>query len=440
MVMESLGSGLKDALRKIAGLGVVDREAVEAVVRDMQRTLLQSDVDVGMVSEISQNIKKKVLGEQPPAGMSVKEFFVKVLYEEVVSFLGKEKGEIPLKKQRILVIGLYGSGKTTTLSKMGKWFKTRGLSVGMVACDTHRPAAQDQLQQLGKQIDVKVYSEGKSPEEVAKQAVEKAKEDVLLFDSAGRDALDEELARELKALGKIIKPDEVLLVLPADIGQAAKKQATEFNKLVGITGIVITKLDGTAKGGGALAAAAVSGSTIKFIGIGERPDDLEAYDPQRFVAKLTGYGDIQGLLEKAKQAGVEGSAKKMMEGEFTMDSFFEQIKSMQKMGSLSKVADMIPGMGKVKIPKGFLDVQEDKMKKWGFAIQSMSPAERKDPEIIKTTRITRIARGSGMQEADVRELLKYFKQAKKVMKMAKGGKGLKRGPLAQIARQFGMSA
>jgi len=326
---------------------------------------------------------------------------------------------------------------TTSIGKLAKWFKTRGLSVGVVGCDVHRPAAQEQLKQLAEKVDAKVYLEGKGAEGIAKEAL-KAKEDVLIFDSAGRDALDEGLAKELKSLGEIIKPDEVLLVLPADIGQAAKKQATEFNKLVGITGIVVTKLDGTARGGGALAATAASGAKVKFIGVGEKPEDLEIYDPQRFVSRLIGYGDIQGLLDKAKEAGLEKTGKRLLEEKFTLDIFYEQIKSMQGMGSLSKMVEMIPGVGKAKIPKGMLDVQEGKMKKWKFIIESMTPEEKEEPEVIKTPRISRIAKGSGSTEADVRELMKYYKQAKKIMKMAKGGKGLKRGPLAQLAKQFGM--
>lgn len=439
MVLEGLGSGLKNALKKIAGMGVVDKEAVEAVVRDLQRSLLQADVDVALVSDLTGRIKKKVLGDEPPTGMTVKEYFIKILYDELVAFLGEERGEVQLQKQRILVVGLFGSGKTTTIGKLAKWFKTRGLSVGVVGCDVHRPAAQDQLAQLAKQVEVKVYLEGKGAEGIAKKALEQSKDDVLIVDSAGRNALDEELAKELKALGKVIQPDEVLLVLPADIGQAAKKQATEFNKLVGITGIVVSKLDGTARGGGALAAAAASGARVKFIGVGEGPEDLEVYDPQRFVSRLIGYGDIQGLLEKAKEAGVESVSKRLLEGKFTMDDFLEQIKGMQGMGSLSKMVDMIPGMGS-KIPKDMLDVQEEKMKKWAFVIQSMTVQEKEEPETIKGTRIKRLAKGSGTSENEVRELLKYYKQAKKVIKLTKGGKGLKRGPLAQIAKQFGMQA
>jgi signal recognition particle subunit SRP54 len=399
-----------------------------------------SDVDVELVAELSGKIKKKVLDEKPPAGMTVRDYFIKTLYDEIVYFLGEEKAEVALKKQKIIVVGLFGSGKTTTIGKVAKWFKVRGLKVGAVACDTHRPAAQDQLEQIGQSIGIAVYREGKSPLDIANKAMEKSREDVLIFDSAGRDALDKNMAKELKEMGEKIKPDEVLLVIPADIGQAARKQAEEFSKLVGITGIVVTKLDGTAKGGGALAAAHVSGAKVKFIGVGEKPDDIEVYDPRRFVSRLIGYGDIQGLLDKAKQAGVEVSeekARKLLEGKFTMLDFQDQIKQLRKMGSMSKFMEMVPGVSGMKIPGGLLDVQEGKMKKWPCMIDSMTKDEREDPEIIKHARVQRIARGSGCQESEVRELLKYYKQIKKVMKLTKGGKGLKRGPLAQLVKQFG---
>lgn len=440
MVLERLGSGLKETFRRIAGLGVVDKEAVERIIRDLQRTLIQSDVDVHLVFELSQKIKKKILKE-PPKGMTLKEYFIKTLYDEIVDLLGRESGKLSLKEQRILIIGLFGSGKTTTCGKLALWFKKRGLSPALVACDTHRAAAKEQLKQIGKKLDVPVYFEGKKAEDIAKNALKKAKENVLIFDSAGRDALDKELAKELKNLGKIIQPDEVFLVIPADIGQAAKKQTEEFNRMVGITGLVVTKLDGTAKGGGALAAASVSGSKIRMIGVGEKPEDLEEYDPQRFVSRLIGYGDIQGLLEKAKEAGVEESAKKIMEGRFTLNEFYEQIGSLQKMGSLSSLISMIPGFSGAitkKLPKDFLDVQEDKMKRWKFIIDSMTPKEREDPDIVKQSRVHRIAKGSGTTQAEVRELLKSYKQVKKFLKMTGGGKAFRRGPFAKLAKQFGM--
>ncbi|MEM5871417.1 MAG: signal recognition particle receptor subunit alpha [Candidatus Aenigmatarchaeota archaeon] len=442
MVLDKFGSGIKDIFRRVMGLSVVDKATVESIVRDLQRTLIQSDVDVKLVFEISQNIKNKILKEQPPKGMTLKEYFIKTLYDEIVSLLGKEKGKLLLKPQKILLIGLYGSGKTTTCGKLALWFKKRGLSTALVACDTHRAAAQDQLIQIAKQIEVKVYYQGKNPQDIAKNALKEAKENVLIFDSAGRSALDSELAKELKSLGEIIKPDEVFLVIPADIGQAARKQAEEFNKLVGITGIIITKMDGTAKGGGALAAASVSGSHVRMIGVGEKVDDLEEYDPQRFVSRLIGYGDLQGLLEKAKEAGIEKTAQKIMEGRFTMNEFYEQIVSMQKMGSLSKIMNMLPGVSgglAKKLPENFIDVQEEKMKKWKYIIDSMTKEERENPEIIKQSRIQRIAKGSGTSPSDVKELLKAYEQVKKLLKMTAGGKAFKRGPFARLLKQFGFN-
>ncbi|MFH1445209.1 MAG: signal recognition particle receptor subunit alpha [Nanoarchaeota archaeon] len=439
MVLKKFGDALKGTFKKIAGMSVVDKEAVEMIVHELQRSLIQADVDVAMVAELSKNIKSKVLEAKIPEGISLKEYFIKTLYDETVAFLGEEKATVQLKKQRIIVIGLFGSGKTTTIGKIAKWFKVRGLNPGLVACDTHRAAAQEQLKQLAQKVDVAFYADGKKPADIAKNALKKAKEEVLIFDSAGRDALDKELAKELKDLGNIIKPDEVLLVIPADLGQAAKEQAEEFNKLVGITGVVVTKLDGTAKGGGALAATAVSGAKVKFIGLGEKIGDLELYDPKRFVSRLIGYGDIQGLLEKAKEAGLdENSVKKIMEGQFTMTEFQEQIKSMQKMGPLSKITEMVPGMSGMKIPDGMLDIQEEKMKKWQYMIDSMTQYERNEPDDIKQARIKRLANGSGTTEAEVRELLKYYKQIKKIMKLTKGGKGFKRGPFARIAKQMGL--
>jgi signal recognition particle subunit SRP54 len=440
MALDSFGDSLKSTFRKIAGLGTVDKQAVETIVRELQRSLLQADVDVGLVAELSSRIKRQILESKPPAGLTLKEHFIKILYEEMVAFMGSEKGEMHLKPQRILLAGLFGSGKTTSAGKLGRWFKVRGLSVGLVACDTHRPAAQEQLRQIGHKLEIPVYSQGKSPQDIAKNTLKTAKEDVLIFDSAGRDALDRELAKELEEMGRIIQPQEVLLVLPADIGQAARKQAEEFNKLVGITGILVSKLDGTAKGGGALAASSASGAKVKFIGVGEKSEDLEVYDPQRFVSRLIGYGDLQGLLEKAKEVGVdEESARKMVEGRFTLNEFMEQISAMQKMGPLTKIAEMIPGVSGMKIPKDMLDVQQEKMKRWRHIMSSMTPAEKEDPELIKHSRIVRIARGSGAKEQDVREILKYYKQVQKFMKMAKGGKGLKRGPLARLVKQMGLN-
>ena len=439
MVLDRLSSGLKDTFKKIAGLGVVDKEAVDRIVLDLQRSLLQADVDVSLVSELSKKIKDKVLKEKPPVGLTLKEYFIKTLYDELVNFLGSEKGELEIKPQRILMVGLFGSGKTTTSGKLAKWIKTRGLSVGFVACDVHRPAAKEQLKQLAKQLEIKAYTDGKKAEDVAREALKQSKEDVLIFDTAGRNALDSELANELKNLANLVKAEEVLLVIPADLGQAAKKQASEFVKLVGITGIIVTKLDGTAKGGGALSAASVTGAKVKFVGLGEKMEALEEYDPKRFVSRLIGYGDIQGLLEKAKDVGLdEKKAQKIASGEFTLEDFIEQIKGMQKMGPLSSLTSMIPGLSGAKIPKELLDVQEGKMTKWKHMIGSMTPEERQNPELIKQSRAIRIAKGSGTKPEDVKGLIKNYEKIKKMMKMVGGEKGLKRGQFAQIAKQMGL--
>ncbi|RLJ08304.1 MAG: signal recognition particle protein [Candidatus Aenigmatarchaeota archaeon] len=426
MVLERLSG----TFRRIIGLSKFDKEEVEAVLRDVQRTLISADVDLELVAELTDRVRKRVLEGKPEPGMTLKELFVKTLYDEIVSILGEGK-QPGLKPQKILVIGLFGSGKTTTIGKLAKWFKSRGLSVGVVGCDLHRPAAQAQLKQIAEKVGASVYLEGKDPVDIAKRAL-KAKEDVLIFDSAGRDSLDRKLAQELKELEKVIKPDEVWLVIPAELGQAAKKQTQGFQKLVGITGIIITRMDGTAKGGGALTAAKLTGAKVVFLGTGEKLEDLESYEPKRFVARLIGWGDLEGLLERAKLAGIE--PKKEIELErFTLNDFYEQIKNMQKLGSLDRIVQHLPGFGMLKLPKDLLSVQEEKLKRWSYAIQSMTPEERENPEIIRGSRIRRISKGSGVPESEIRELLKYYKQIKKLLKQL-GGKKLKRGILGRFGK------
>ncbi len=441
-MLEKLSSGLKAALRKIAKAGYIDKKTVDELTRDIQRTLLATDVDVKLVFQLTEAIKKRALEEKPAKGMTAREHVVNVVYEELVKFVGKEP-EIMLKPGKILFIGLFGSGKTTSIGKLARFYQKKGLKPALIGCDVHRPAAMDQLKQIAEQLNVPYYisKETKDAVKIAKDGLDKlGKYDILIFDSSGRDALDQELADELKKLGETIKPDEVLLTIPADLGQAAGEQATEFNKLVGITGIFLTKLDGTARGGGAITACAITGSPVKFIGIGEKMDALETFDPERFISRLIGFGDLQSLIEKASEA-IEPKkagelAEKFVEGKFTMDDFYEQLKSVGKMGSLQSVMEMIPGMSSMKLPKGMdMAKQEDKMKKWGYIIESMTKAERKDPEIIDASRIKRIAKGSGTQEPEIRELLKNFKQSKKMMKMF-SGKSMKRGAMSKLAKKF----
>ena len=275
----------------------------------------------------------------------------------------------------------------------------------------------------------------KDPVKIAKTGLEKFKKyDIIIIDASGRSSLDKELADELKKLGDLVKPDEVLLTIPADLGQAAGEQAEGFKKLVGITGIFLTKMDGTARGGGALTSCAITGAPIKFIGIGEKLDAMEIFDPERFVSRLIGFGDMQGLLEKAKEAEFKPeTAEKIISGKFSMDEFFEQLQSMQKMGSMKSVLGSIPGIASMKLPKD-MDVskQEQKMKKWGYIIQSMTKKERADPTSINPPRVKRIAKGSGTKESEVRELLKTYQQMKKMMKMFSG----KRGVMGKMMKRF----
>jgi signal recognition particle subunit SRP54 len=436
-MLEKLGEGLKEALRKITGAGYVDKNVLDELASDIQKTLLASDVDVKLASNLTERIKDRALNEKPPAGMTAKEHVIKIVYDELVRLVG-EKSELSLKPGRVMFVGLFGSGKTTSIGKLAKFYQKKGLRPALIGCDVHRPAAMDQLVQLSNQINVPCYApkDIKNPIEISKIGIEKFKKyDILLFDASGRSSLDKELADELKKLGEFVKPNEVLLTVPADLGQAAGQQAEGFKKLVGITGIFLTKMDGTARGGGAITSCAITGAPIKFIGTGEKIDAIEVFEPERFISRLIGFGDIQGLLEKAKEAEFKPeTAEKIMEGKFTMNEFLEQLQSMKKMGSLKSVLGMMPGLP-VKIPKEFdIDKQEEKMKKWTIIIQSMTQEERDDPQIIDSKRIARIAKGSGVGEADVRDLLKYYEQTRKMLKMFSGGG--KRGLLAKFAKKF----
>jgi len=426
-------------IRRLTTGTSVDKKVVEEILTDLKKILLQSDVDIKLADELVKNVREKTLEEKQPPGMTLREHVLKTIYDELVKLLGHESAGL-IGKKRIMFVGLYGSGKTTSIAKLGRYLQKQGLKPAFAALDYHRPAAPQQLEQLGKQIGVPVHiNASKNPYEAAREGLQKfSKHDTIIFDTAGRNALDRELADELKKLGEIIKPDEVLLVIPADLGKVARVQAEEFHKLVGITGVVITKMDGTAKAGGALAATSVTGAKVKFIGMGEKIDDLEPYDPTRFVSRLLGLGDLETLLEKAKEADIKPEiAEKMLEGKFTLQDFMEQIESIGRMGSLQQIMKMIPGLGGA-IPEELMEKQGEKMKIYKFIIQSMTKQEKENPEIIKESRIKRIAKGSGRHESEVRELLEQYEKMKKMMKMMGGQAGLQRGALKNLMKQFGL--
>lgn len=436
-MLEKLSEGLKEALGKITRSGYIDKKVLDELAKDLQKTLLAGDVDIMLAQELTKRIEERALNEKPKAGMTPKEHVVKIVYDELVKFVGK-KPDIMMKPGKIMFIGLYAAGKTTSIGKLAKYYQKVGLRPALIGCDIHRPAAMDQLAQLASQVNVPYYApkDVKNPIEILKNGFDKLKKyDIIIIDASGRSSLDKDLAEELKKIADFAKPDEVLLVIPADLGQSAGEQAKGFKELVGITGIFLTKMDGTARGGGAITSCAVTGAPIKFIGTGEKMDAIEVFDPERFISRLIGFGDIQGLLEKAKEAEFKPeSAEKIMEGKFTMNEFLEQLKSMQKMGSLKSMMGMVPGLPK--LPKDFdVDKQESKMKKWAIMIQAMTKEEREDPSIIDAPRIKRIAKGSGTSEADVKDLLKNYEQMKKMIKMFSSG-GLKRGMLAKFAGKF----
>lgn len=429
MVLDKLGGSLKNTLKKLTGSYAVDEKVINEIVKDIQRALLQADVNVRLVLELTKKIKERSLNEKLVLGITKKEQIINIVYETLVEFLGGKGNRINIKKQpfKIMLVGLFGNGKTTTAGKLANYYKKRGNSVALLSTDTWRPAAFEQLRQLGKQIDVPAFGNPaiKDPIEIYNNYEDEIKKhDIIIIDTAGRDALNDELIDELNSINKKVQPDETLLVMGADVGQAAKTQAEKFNETCDVTGVIITKLDGTAKGGGALSACSITQAPVKFIGVGEKIDDIEEFKAEGFVGRLLGMGDLEALLEKAKFAIKEEDAEemkdKMLKGEFNLLDLSQQMESMNKMGSLKKIMGMIPGMGALGLDDSILNVSQDKMKNWKFLMNSMTQEELENPDILSGTRIKRIANGSGLDESELRALIKQYKQSKKMMKMMKG--------------------
>lgn len=444
MVLDDLGDSLKGTLRKIANAVYVDSKLIKEVVRDIQRALLQADVNVKLVLELSKKIEKRALEEKPPAGMSNREHVIHIVYEELVNILGGAR-ELPAKKQIIMMVGLYGQGKTTTCGKLAIYFKRKGLRPALIAGDAHRPAAYEQLKQIADQVKVPFYGDKseKDAVKVVKEGLEKLKRsnDVIIVDTSGRHKLENDLIKEMKDIFNVTKPDEKLLVMDAAIGQQAGPQAKAFHEAVDITGIVLTKIDGTAKGGGALSAAAEVGAPIVFIGTGEHSEDFEKFDPAGFISRLLGMGDIKSLLERAQESlkgqDAEKTARRIMSGKFTLHDMYDQMNMLSGMGSLKKVAEMLPfgfpGKGKVK--QEDMDSTENKLQKFRIIMDSMTDEEMNDPNIVRAARIKRIARGAGVENKNVKELLKYYNMTKRMMKGFSGNRKMQKGLMKQL--QFG---
>ncbi|AEA47240.1 signal recognition particle protein Srp54 [Archaeoglobus veneficus] len=422
MALESL----KDIVKKIARSTTVDKALVEEVVRDIQRALLKADVNVRQVKEISDAIKKRALSEDVLPTFNVREHIIRIVYEELMRGIG-EGLEIPLKKAKIMLVGLQGSGKTTTAAKLAKYFKDKGMKTGVIAADTWRPAAYEQLKQLAESYGIGFYGEkeNKDAVEIARNGLKALKDyDMIIIDTAGRHALEEELIDEMIEIAKATQPDYKLLVLDAAIGQLASRQAKAFHDAIGINGIIITKFDGTAKGGGALSAAREIGIPIAFIGTGEKVEDFERFDPAGFVSRLLGMGDIKALLEKVERVVSEEELdpEAFLKGTFTLKDVYKQIEAMNKMGPISKIFELLPFGFSMKVDDSMMEMTQEKMKKFRVIMDSMTEEELLNPKIIDSSRIRRIAIGSGTSPQEVKELLKYYKTMKSVMKKMKKGK------------------
>jgi len=448
-MLEKLGEVIRKATNRIANAIFLDKNLVDLIIRDLQRALIEADVNIILIKQLSDKIKKAALDERIKE-VEKKEHIIKLLHDELANILGEYKQlKLQKKQNRILLLGLYGAGKTTTVAKLGNYFAKRGNKVALVGLDVHRPAAKEQLKQLAEKNKLNYFIDEKENSAVKtwKKFEKKLKDyNVILIDTAGRHTLDKNLIKEIKSLNKEIKPTESILVIPADIGQAAKKQAQEFQDAINISGVIITRMDSTAKAGGALTACTETNAGVYFITTGEKINDIEEFNPKTFLSRLLGLGDLQSLVEKVRSATDEGKQeeiqKRLEEGKLTLDDVIEQVKSMGSIGGFDKIKSMIPGLGNAKIPDDMLGAQEEKIKKWEHIIKSMTPEEKENPELLKnqTSRIARIAKGSGVSGSDVRSLLKQYDM---LSEMIKGGadmdmsQGFSQKQMQKLMKKFG---
>ncbi len=428
-MFESLGDRLTNVVNKIKGYGKITEENISEITRELRLALLEADVNYQVVKEFINNVKEKALGSEVSNSLKPSELFVKIVKDELVELLGGEKKDLVTNKDLniLMLVGLQGSGKTTTIGKLSlllrKKYNKKPL---LVACDVYRPAAIDQLKQIGRELNIEVYEEGKkNPREIVTNAIKYAKENnfnYILIDTAGRLHIDEELMDELNDIKDIVNPDEILLVVDSMTGQDAINVITGFNDKLDLTGAILTKLDGDTKGGVALSVRHLTNVPIKFVGVSEKMDGLEEFYPDRMATRILDMGDIMSMIEKAEgimdDEAIE-SAKKMQKGNFDLEDFLVQLKQIKKLGPLENILKMLPGAKKMGLnniqinPKDMLHIEA--------IILSMTPYERKHPEVLKASRKQRIAKGSGRSVEEVNRLLKQFEQMKLLMKQFKNG-------------------
>ncbi|MGC9152253.1 MAG: signal recognition particle protein Srp54 [Vulcanisaeta sp.] len=432
--MKPLIEAFTNLVARIRGLNYIDEATLKEVLREIQRILLRADVSADVVSSITKTIEERFKQEKPPQGITSKEFLIYLLYQELVKALGGEETpnvNITKRPYKLMLIGVEGSGKTTTAAKLARFYMKRNLKVGLIETDTYRPGAYHQLKQLAEKINALFYGEenSKDPISILKHGLEymqKSKVDLVIIDTAGRHRNEEELLREAKAIYDEAKPDEVMLVIDATIGKQAAAQTEAFMKYVPINSVFLTKMDSTAKAGGALTSVIKSGARIKFIGVGEDIDEIEIFDPNKFVARLLGMGDLDTLIEKIKAIEEEDKIiEEIEEGKMNLLTIKKQLDSMLKLGPLSKIMELLP-TSMLPMQYRALMLDEEKMsnaqemlRRWRYILDSMTKEELLNPEIINASRIRRIAKGAGVTPKDVKELLNYYQLMKRMVNQIK---------------------
>ena len=429
-MFENLSERLQKVVSNIKSKGVINEDNISEITREIRLCLLEADVNVKIVREFIDSVKEKALGEEVRKSIKPGDMFVKILKDELVNLLGGDSAPLEVNKNPtiVMVVGLQGGGKTTTIGKIGNMVRKKHHKKPMfIACDVYRPAAIDQLKDIGKQLNIEVYEEGKNnPVEISKNAVRYAKEnnyDYVLIDTAGRLHIDEELMNELKNIEESLNPDEILLVLDSMIGQDAINVINGFNEKLKLTGAILTKLDGSAKGGVALSVRHLTNIPIKFIGTSERLDGLEEFYPDRMASRILDMGDLMSMVEKAEsiidEKEAEELAKKMQKGKFDLEDFLKQLEQIKKLGPLENLLKLIPGASKMGLNN--VQINPKDMAHIEAIIKSMTPYERKHPEVLKASRKMRIAKGSGRTVEEVNRLLKQFEQMKEMMKRLQNG-------------------
>lgn len=437
MVLDSLGSSLQNTLSKLSNKhGDLKEDDINPIIKEIQRSLLESDVDTNVVREVSDKIKQRSLKEDPPSGVTVKDHVLNIVYEELTDIVG-DSTKIPLERQTILLAGLQGAGKTTTSAKIAWWFEKKGMTASIIQTDTQRPGAHKQSRQLGEEARVaySVNEDADDAVERAKQGIKETSEkEVKILDTAGRHASEEELIREIKNISDEINPDLTFLVLDAGMGQSSEEQAKKFNDSIGIDGVVITKMDGSAKGGGSLTAVEEADATIAFLGTGENVKDIERFEPDGFVSRLLGMGDLKQLSERVERAMHEmededWEPEDVLEGDFTLYDMKKQTEAMDNMGRMKDIMKRIPGFGGGilnQMDDEILETQEEMMNKFSIIMDSMTEEEMQNPDIINSSRIERIAKGSGTDIEDVEKMITQFEQMRSMFSNINGKSDIKK--------------